>query len=216
MRVLTLAIASVLMLGAGLADAQKQKKLYRWTDTEGKVHYSDHVPPEAIENARSEINERGLKVGQVGRALTAEEQAAAKEAEKAAAAQRKLDEEQANRDSILTGAYGSVEELDRAFNERFDLLEQSLQSAQAGIRSQEKSLADLLAHAAALQRQNKKVPDNIRSSIELAQRQVTQQRDYLASREAEKAMVDKEYQQARARYLVLQAEAAEKDAQARR
>ena len=212
MRILVIAVLASLLLGSGLADAQ-QKKLYRWTDKDGKVHYSDHVPPEAIENARSEINERGLRVGEVDRALTAEEQAAAKEAEKLAEARRKLEEEQAKRDSILLSSYGSVGELDRAFAERFDLLEQSLESARAGIRTQEKSLADLLAHAAGLQRQNKPVPENIRSSIELAQRQVAQQREYLASRESEKAAVDKEYSEVRERFLALQAAAADKAAQ---
>jgi hypothetical protein len=206
MRLLTLAVTVALLLSAGLADAQ-QKKLYRWTDKDGKVHYSDHVPPEAIENARSEINQQGMKVGEVGRALTADEQAAAKEAQKAAEARRKSEEEQAKRDQILLSSYGTVAELDRAYQERFDLLEQSLESARVGIRSQEKSLADLLAHAAALQRQNKPVPANIRTSIEVAQRQVAQQREYLGSRESEKAQVDREYQDTRERYLTLQAEA---------
>ena len=207
MRQLCLAISAArLLVGTGVADAQ-QKKLYRWTDKDGKVHYSDHVPPEAIENARSEINERGITVGEVGRALTAEEQAAAKEAAKAAEALRQQEEEQAKRDQILLSSYGSVGELDRAFTERFDLLEQSLESARVGIRSQEKSLADLLAHAAGLQRQNKPVPESVRASIEVAKRQVTQQREYLVSREAEKLEVEEEYRQVRERYVALRAEA---------
>lgn len=210
MRLIVIAISAALMLGVGLADAQQKKKLYRWTDQDGNVHYSDHVPPEAIENARSEINQQGMKVGEVDRALTSEEQIAAREAQKIAEQQRKLDEEQEKRDQILLSSYGSVAELDRAFEERFDLLEQTLESARVGIRSQEKSLADLLAHAAGLQRQNKPVPDSIRSSIELAQRQVAQQREYFAGREAEKAVVDKEYQQTRERYLMLQVAEREK------
>lgn len=207
MRLLKLAVTISLLLGVGLADAQ-QKKLYRWTDKDGQVHYSDHVPPEAIENARSEINQRGMKVGEVDRALSAEEQAAAKQAEREAAEQAKLKEEESKRDAILLSSYGSVAELDRAYRERFDLLDQSLESARVGIRSQEKSLADLLAHAASLQRQNKPVPANIRSSIEIAQRQVSQQREYLASREDEKKEVDDEYKSVRDRYLILVSEQA--------
>lgn len=208
MRLLTFVIATALLVGAGWADAQ-QKKLYRWTDKDGKVHYSDHVPPEAIENAREEINQRGIKVGEVDRALTAEEQVAAKLAAEAAEAQRKAEEEEAKFDHVLLSSYGSVGELERAFKERFDLLEQSLESARVGIRSQEKSLADLLAHAAGLQRQNKPVPDTIRASINTAQRQVAQQREALARREAEKVALDAEYERTRERYLALQAKARE-------
>lgn len=205
MRVINLAIIISLLLGAGLADAQ-QKKLYRWTDQDGKVHYSDHVPPEAIENARAEINQRGIKVGEVDRALTAEEQADAKRIEREAAERAKQEEEQNKRDTILLSSYGTVGELERAFRERFDLLDQSLESARVGIRSQEKSLADLLSHAASLQRQGKPVPANIRTSIEVAQHQVTQQREYLTSREAEKQAVDAEYKATRDRYLALKNE----------
>ncbi|GIX36755.1 MAG: hypothetical protein KatS3mg126_2534 [Lysobacteraceae bacterium] len=193
-----------LLLAAGGAEAQ-QKKLYRWTDKDGKVHYSDHVPPEAIENARSELNEHGLEVGKVERALTAEERAAQRAAAEAEARQRKAREEQAKADQALLSSYGTVQELDRAYRERFDLVEQALESARVGLQSQEKSLADLLAHAAGLQRQNKPVPQSLTGSIELARRQVAQQREYLATREAEKAAIEAEYRRVREHYLALRA-----------
>jgi len=44
---LTLIIASLLLEPA--ADAQK---LYRWVDKDGKVHYSDTVPPSEVGKAR--------------------------------------------------------------------------------------------------------------------------------------------------------------------
>ena len=30
-------------------------KLYRWTDAEGRVHYSDRVPPEAVDKAHDQL-----------------------------------------------------------------------------------------------------------------------------------------------------------------
>ena len=204
MRILTIAIGAVLALAlAGAADAQK---LYRWVDKDGKVHYSDHVPPEAVEQARDELNTRGRKVGEVERALTPEEiverDAQLKlEAEQAAAA-----EAQAKRDHVLLSSYDNVEALERAYTERFDLLEQSLVTARMGIEHQEKSLADLLEHGASLERAGKPVPPAIAQSIAMARRQVQEQRSYMERREAEKAMLQQEYDETLARYRLLSAE----------
>lgn len=204
MQRLSLALLVALIGFTGSADAQK---LYRWTDKDGKVHYSDHVPPEAIENARDELSKSGMKVGEVSRALTPEELAAEKERRKTEEERLAAEAEQAKRDNILLSSYGSLAELERAYKERFDLLEQSLESARIGVQSQEKSLADLLAHAAGLERQGKPVPQTIKSSMELAQKQVAQQREYLAKRESEKATLQTEYEQTKQRYVEVKAKA---------
>ena len=70
------------------------QKLYRWTDKDGKEHYSDTLPSEAIDAAREELNKTsGSTVGQVERALTPEERAtlaASAEAEAELAEARRL------------------------------------------------------------------------------------------------------------------------------
>lgn len=204
MRIMSLAaLAAALALAcAGAAEAQK---LYRWVDKDGKVHYSDHVPPEAVDQARDELNEQGMKVGAVDRALTAEEIAERdarlkREAEEAAVAA-----EQAKRDLVLLSSYDNEDALQRSYQERFDLLEQSLATARMGIESQEKSLADLLSHAASLERSGKKVPKGIADSIAMARRQVQEQRDYLERREQERVALQAEYDQTLARYRSLRA-----------
>ena len=168
------------------------------------MHYSDHVPPEAVENARDELNQRGLKVGEVDRALTPselEEQRKKREAD-ALAAKERAEREQA--DSVLLRSYGSVSELDKAYAERFDLIDQSLESARIGIASQEKSLAELLEHAASLERQGKPVPASISSSIDTARVQVAQQREFLQKRVDEKNLLSREFEATKQRYLALQ------------
>ena len=91
---------------------------------------------------------------------------------------------------------------------RFDLLEQSLESARVGIRSQEKSLAELLAHAADLERNGQKVPAAITDSIARTRDQVNEQRAYLERREKEHVALKAEYDRLLARYRELKAGAA--------
>src|SRR5690554_7419309 len=61
-----------------------EKRLYCW-DEGGRRVCGDALPPDAVDAARTEISARsGLRVGEVGRALTPEERAAAEAAEREA------------------------------------------------------------------------------------------------------------------------------------
>ncbi len=54
-----LAGALALLLAAGVAAQEKKPegpKLYRWVDKQGKVHYDDALPPEAVNQARREYS----------------------------------------------------------------------------------------------------------------------------------------------------------------
>src|SRR5690606_12090857 len=103
----------------------------------------------------------------------------------------------------LTGAYPAEADLERAYKERFDLVEQSVESARASIRNQERSQAQLLAHAASLEREGKPVDKKTIDSIATVRAQVDQQREFLGRREAERAQLQKEYDATLARYREL-------------
>lgn len=200
--ILALATLCVLALALG-PQAQAQRKLYRWTDSDGKVHYTDSLPAEAVNDRQEELNRLGMAVKTTERARTPEEQAAW-EAEQAQLAEaQKAAEHQAKMDAMLTGSYPTEADLTRAYQERFDLVEQSLESARVGIRSQEKSLGELLDHAADLERNNKPVPIAIKDSIQRARAAVDEQQGYLQRREVERQNLQREYDQALARYREL-------------
>ena len=85
--------------------SDKQKKLYRWVDKNGQVHYGDSVPAEYAEQDRDVLNRQGVSVGREEGTITPEE-AAAKAAEEKAARdeqKRKL------RDRVLLQTYQSVQ-----------------------------------------------------------------------------------------------------------
>ncbi|SDE06623.1 DUF4124 domain-containing protein [Aquimonas voraii] len=198
----TVVVTAALVLSLLSAPALAQK-LYRWVDAEGKVHYTDTLPPEAVNQAREEISRSGTTVNRVDRALTPEERAA-KEAEEAEAARlAAIKAEQDKMDAVLMGSYATEADLERAYRERFDLLDQSLEAARVGIRSQEKSLEDQLAHAASLERAGKPVPATVQSTIAAARKQVEDQREYLRKRETERQNLHAEYDGILQRYRLL-------------
>jgi hypothetical protein len=166
MRKVAVSIAAVVSLVvAGLAESQSGKKLYRWTDENGEVHYTDQLPPEAAKNARDQLNERGRSVESVDRARTPDEQAAFEAEQARLAAEQRIAEDRAQMDAVLIGSYPTEADLARAYKERFDLVERSIESAQVSIASQEKSLTDMLTHAADLERDGKAVPEGVVKSI---------------------------------------------------
>ena len=198
-----LAAALSLLLAALSTDADAQRKLYRWTDKDGEVHYTDQLPPEAAQDKREELNRQGITVKVTERARTPEEQAAWEAEQERLEVERKVAEERAKMDAVLTGSYPTEADLQRAYKERFDLIEQSLESARVGIRSQEKSLAELLQHAADLERNGQKVTASVTDSIARTRDQVSDQRAYLERREAERNALQREYDQLLSRYREL-------------
>ena len=72
-----MAVAVVLAGVLAVPDASAQK-LYRWVDEDGKVQYSQSLPPEAVDRARRELSARsGMTTGEVDRALSDDERAEA-------------------------------------------------------------------------------------------------------------------------------------------
>jgi hypothetical protein len=115
-----------LSLGAlllGLTQASAQQSLYRWVDSEGLVHYGDHVPPMYADQDREILNGHGVAVRLVEGTATEDELAerarlAALDEAEAEATQARL-----NHDRVLLDTYLSVEEIERLRDQRLDLLD---------------------------------------------------------------------------------------------
>lgn len=107
-----------LFLSCSLANAG----LYRWVDENGKVHYSDSVPPEKSQRGHAELNEHGLQVDQVSAAkseeVVAEENWLAELEEQLVVKSK----QQARKDAMLLNSYPTLEQFDSLSAERFSVL----------------------------------------------------------------------------------------------
>src|SRR5688572_14594271 len=105
-KLLLSAVVIALLAGAAAAQSEKQKKLYRWVDKNGQVHYGDSVPAEYAEQDREVLNRQGVPVGREEGTITPEEAAAKAVADKAARDEQK----RKLRDRVLLQTYQSVQE----------------------------------------------------------------------------------------------------------
>jgi hypothetical protein len=140
-KVLLPAVMLAVLAGAAGAQVDKQKKLYRWVDKNGQVHYGDSVPAEYAEQDRDVLNRQGLPVGREEGTITPEEAAAKTAADKAARDEQK----RKLRDRVLLQTYQSVQELEVLRDNRLELVD-------AQLTIQEQSLSNLRAQRAQIER----------------------------------------------------------------
>ncbi len=201
---LCLALAAA-MLVAGIASAQdKGPKLYRWVDKQGKVHYDQALPPEAVDQARREFSAKtGTAVGNVDRALTPEERAQIEADAKAAAEAAVAANEQKRLEDIMMASYITEQDMRRAYGERISLLTMTIESTDISIKSLRENLATLLQQASDTELDNRRVlDDRVQTLRELHSEKVKQQ-NLQATRRADLATLNSEFARMLARYRQL-------------
>lgn len=207
---LSFAVATALV-AAGTAEAQKAppKKLYRWVDRDGKVQFSDSLPPEAIDQARTEMSNTGRVVADIGRALTPEEQAAAEQAAREAAERAAAEEATRKSEEAMLASFRTEDDLKRSQLARVTLLQQTLDAIEAGIASQRASLAALLVQASEAELGGSKVKPKQVDTIRQLHREIGKQQQMLIVKQAELVDADSEMDYLLQRFRELKAAAAD-------
>jgi len=203
-----LSTALMLALCAGVADAQSDtdKKLYRWVDKNGQVHYGDSIPPEYAEQDRDLLNRQGVVVGREEGIVTEEEAKAKAAAEKAARDEQK----RKLRDRVLLQTYQSVGELEVLRDRRLELVD-------AQLTIQEQSLANLRTKRTQFEKQatrykplNKDpdappMPEELSLDLRRSATDIVTQQENLVKRREERENIRQNFEADIKRYMELRA-----------
>jgi len=125
-----LAVVLALATGALLAGAARAAT-YKWVDEKGVVHYTDKMPPEAVDKASVELNAQGIPVKKTDQVQTPEQRRAKEEEEARRREAAKQQEEIVRRDRALVATYTSEAEIDLARNRSLQTINNAIQSSQA-------------------------------------------------------------------------------------
>lgn len=198
---LLLATAPALAQGKGAATGSK--KLYCWEENGRKV-CSDALPASAVDSARTEINAKsGMTTATLGRALTADERAAAAERERAQQlAEAKL-AARARREKAMAESYATEEDLRRAYQHRIVLLDETVKASELGIQGLRQSLLTLLRRASETELAGKPVAKALAGNIQGQHQELLRQQDMLAQQRLERVEVEGEFEAALTRYREL-------------
>jgi hypothetical protein len=206
LRVLLPVLMLALLAGAAGAQSDKNKKLYRWVDKNGQVHYGDSVPAEYAEQDRDVLNKQGVAVGREEGTITPEEAAAKAAADKAARDEQK----RKLRDRVLLQTYQSVKELEVLRDNRLELVD-------AQLTIQEQSLSNLRAQRAQIERQVARyapinthddapaLPDEVAADLERSSSDIVTQEANLVKRREERESIRLNFEADIKRYEELRA-----------
>ena len=182
-----------------------EAKLYKWVDENGKVHYSDKMPPDQIKNAHETLSQHGVVKEKVERDLTDEEKAARADEikrQRALAEQIALEKErlEKERNKILM-SYSSADQITRLKHERISALERNIETARENLQIQEKNQTDLLSRAADKERSGELVSDVFMSQIDQIRDQIKFQKQFIVDKTAEIEATRTKYDDELAKYL---------------
>jgi hypothetical protein len=202
-RTSTIALAMCCLLAGGAAAQEKGKKLYCCNEN-GHKTCGDTLPPGASDLARSEISAAsGLHTGEVARALTAEERAAAAVAAQQAQASADAEAARVRRDLAMIESYASEDDLRRAYGERISLLDDAVKASVLGEANLRASLTSLLNQAGDLELAGKPVPPTILANLRSQHLELQKQQRILAAQRRDRAGLDDELGDALTRYRAL-------------
>jgi len=154
---------SAILLGA--EQSVYAKKMYRWVDDQGRVFFSDQVPPDQIKHKRESLSESIRVLDVVEAAKSKEQIELEKRLQKLRREQQKLIEKQRTHDKVLLSTFRSLDDMEMALKGKLQALDAQRKVAEGNKLRVEKQLQQQLHKAARYERENRKVPKNLVKAI---------------------------------------------------
>ena len=142
-----LIVIAALVVLASQAQAREEQRVYKWTDKDGNVHYSDSVPPEYAEERKEVLNDQGVAVEELAGKKTAEQL----EQERLENERRVAQELQLRADRALLATYLSVDEIEMHRDRRVELFQAQSRVTELYLRNLERRLEALRDEASRYQ-----------------------------------------------------------------
>ncbi len=154
---ITVSTALALLLAVPLSAAGK---MYRWVDDEGRVQYSDRMPPSQKTKEHSRLDESGIEVERVKAAKSKEEIEAELAREKALkrlrAEQQRIIDRQKAADRVLLRTFRSEDDIKMARDGKLTAIDVHIQVIRGNIKRLKNRLEEMQKEAADMERQGRK------------------------------------------------------------
>lgn len=178
---------------------------YKWVDDKGVIHYSDKIPPEAINKGNTELNRAGIPVKRTDPAPTLE-QRRAREAEEERARQIAREREVIERrDRALLSTYTTESEIDLARSRALSTIDGQVQSATGYSALLTKRKTDLEGKIAAFG--GKPVPVVMERELANINSELAKQSELIAAKQKEALGVTARYEADKKRWSEMRARA---------
>ncbi len=185
-----------------------QAKIYKWVDDKGVTHFGDSIPPQYADRPRSELNDDGQVVKKISGPLTPEqlkakqdEEAKQKQAQQAAA-------EQKRHDQALLNGYSNAQEIDLARDRNLQQVDLAIGSIQTRMKSVQMRLDDYNKQAGRFTQAHKPVPADLQTDLKDTQTEMQNLQVMLKQKTKDKEDIRARYAKDKQRYLELTGQSA--------
>lgn len=192
------AVAATLLLGPGVGRATT----YKWVDDQGVVHYTDKVPPEAVNKGNVELNKQGVPVKKTDPALTSEQQRAKAQEEERAKQLARQQDEITRRDRALLSSFTSEGEIDLARNRSLRTIDSVVQSAMR-YREQLSKRKVAIETTKKTEYSDKPLPPAMEREVESINAELARQDELIALKQRETLAVNAKYDAEKKRWREL-------------
>lgn len=190
------ALVVALLLVMGNAHA----KMYRWVDSNGRVHYGDTLPSTYQKSGAAEMSKQG---NVVNRMQSEAERKANTEHE---AEQKRIQQEadkQAQQDKALTFTYTSEAEIDLARDRALEHHKLAINSAKIRAKAVEQTLSDLTAKMTRIEKSGRPPNANLTEQLNQARKENMELKRTVLTNEAAMAKVREKYAADKTRFREL-------------
>jgi hypothetical protein len=178
-------------------------KLYKWVDEDGKVFYSDKIPPKANEGAHSRLNEKGLTIEEKEAAKTADEIRKEQELEKLRKEKEAVIAKQKAQDRVLLKTFRSEDDMLLARDGKIRSVDNYINITRGNIKRLKEKLAIMQSQAADLEKSGKTVNQKFKDDMDAIKRQINQSYSSIVAREQNKEEIRGSYDNDIRRFRVL-------------
>lgn len=191
-----------LFLAAGLssdveaapARSSNARRVYRWVDTDGKVRYSDRIPPDQVDLGRTELAPMsGMVQREIPRAKTAEQLAREAAEEQERRRQELLERAQKEEERRLLRRYRDIDAIDRDMNTQVERVDAEIKTIEARIATIRTSITDLRKRAADLERKQSTPPLDLYSRMDSLEKEVVEQEAIIVLKQGERREVEAQF-----------------------
>ena len=173
--------------------------LYKWVDENGKVRYSDRLPPDQSKKEHQQLNSQGVVLTTKDAARPpeelAEEAEAARKLEEEQAEQAKIQAIQDKQDQVLLLTFSTEEEIEHARDSRIQVIDSVIGLIEGSIATTREKLDPLKKSADRnYVSQGKEVPGGLAQKIEHLERKIEIRNTQLLAKFEEKEKIRQKYE----------------------
>ncbi len=159
-------IANLIIVLSILTTSQMvHAKLYRWVDENGRIYYSDKVPPEYNKLRRESLSDKARVVEVKEAEKSVEQKLLEQRLENLRREQEKVIAEREAQDKVLLSTFRSEEDMRYAMQRKLQAIQAKQKVSEANLQRLEYKLLTQQKEAAGFERDGKQVPEKLLAEI---------------------------------------------------